>query len=76
MGYCIRCDRKWESKTQCHCSGCCQHFRSVFAFDKHRFGEGDTRRCLDSEEMLSRKMVYDEEKKFWTSGKNIRRFAE
>lgn len=34
----------------------------------HRAGKTD-RRCLSIEEMFDRKMVFDEEKKFWITGK-------
>ena len=61
MGYCKICDKRWKSISECHCSGCCQHFKSVSGFDKHRTGK----RCLNSEEMLDRKMVYIPEKGYW-----------
>lgn len=73
MGYCVRCDRRWNGLAEAHCSGCCEHFSSVFAFDKHRFGKEDTRRCLTIEEMLAKKMVYDTESRKWVSGAMINR---
>ena len=65
MGYCKICDKRWKSMSECHCSGCHQHFKSDSAFDKHRFGLDEKRRCLTSEEMISRKMVYIPEKGYW-----------
>jgi hypothetical protein len=69
MGYCKRCDRRWTGLRETHCSGCCNHFSSVFAFDKHRIGQGEDRRCLEIEEMLAKKMVYDTEGRKWVSGR-------
>ena len=65
MGYCKICDKRWKSMSECHCSDCCQHFKSVHAFEKHRFGKDEKRRCLDSEEMIDRKMVFLPEKGYW-----------
>lgn len=69
MGKCILCDRIWNGLSECHCSGCCEHFKSVHGFDKHRVGNREGRRCLTIEEMLDKKMVYDEETRKWVSGK-------
>ncbi len=69
MGYCPRCDRKWKSLSECHCSGCCEHFRGIFAFDKHKTGKGDNIRCLTIEEMFEKGMVYDELPRRWVSGR-------
>ena len=65
MGYCKICEKRWISKSECHCSGCCQHFKSNSAFDKHRFGTGEKRRCLTAGEMIAKKMVYIAEKGYW-----------
>jgi len=36
---------------KCQCTACGKHFRSVAAFDKHRVGKAEARRCLTEEEM-------------------------
>ncbi len=42
----------------CKCGACHKHFSSTFAFDRHRTGShsGQTRRCLNTDEMLSKGM--------------------
>ncbi len=68
MGFCKRCKRTWSALNECHCAGCCNHFSGVFAFDKHRVGKGATKGCMTIEQMLNKKMVYDNESKRWVSG--------
>ena len=46
----------------CQCSGppyqgCGQYFNSTSAFDKHRVGDGEARRCLTAVEMLRKGMA-------------------
>lgn len=35
----------------CRCSACGEYFNSTFAFDAHRYGKPDARRCRSVEEM-------------------------
>lgn len=35
----------------CRCSACDEHFNSVFAFDMHRTGPANDRKCLSRAEM-------------------------
>lgn len=54
------CGKTWNGKAEAPCSGCHEHFKSVSAFDKHRFGVDKglkERRCLSPEEMLKKGMV-------------------
>jgi hypothetical protein len=44
----------------CECGGCGVRFRSVTAFDKHRVGPGDARRCLTETEMREAGMFPNE----------------
>ena len=68
MAKCTRCGKTWDSKSQAHCTGCCEHFSSVFAFDKHRTGQHDgDRRCKDVQEMQKAKMVFLPENGYWVS---------
>lgn len=40
------------------CAGCSEVFKSTAAFDKHRTGDfGVDRRCMTTEEMISKKMA-------------------
>jgi hypothetical protein len=58
MGKCKKCERKWTSLTECHCSGCCNHFKSEAAFRKHRsIKEG---RCFTVDEMLEMGMAIND----------------
>jgi hypothetical protein len=49
---CGRCDARWSGTSMAHCSACCTTFGSVAAFDRHRTGPLDDRRCRDEAEML------------------------
>ena len=51
---------------QCLCRGCDAYFKSVAAFDKHRVGSMDNRRCLDDVEMLSLGMAKNDSG-FWVT---------
>ncbi len=42
---------------RCTCRGCGELFNSVTAFDAHRTGPADRRRCLTIPEMLEQGMV-------------------
>lgn len=41
----------------CQCGACGEHFRSPSAFDKHRSGDQEARRCLTPDEMREAGMV-------------------
>ncbi len=43
MAACRDCGRQWESKKQCHCAGCHEHFSGETTFARHRDRGG----CLD-----------------------------
>lgn len=44
--------------TYCKCSGCNKYFKSVSAFDKHRYSKNrEPRRCLSDEEMIKKGMA-------------------
>jgi hypothetical protein len=45
------------SGRRCLCRTCGKYFNSTTAFDRHRFGPNDARRCLTTDEMLARGMV-------------------
>lgn len=49
MTRCQTCDRTWNGLAEAHCAaaGCHRHFTTVTAFDLHRVGPGDDRRCAD-----------------------------
>lgn len=50
---CPVCERRWDGADQAHCrAGCCRHFGSVRAFDLHRQGPVDDRRCADPAEIV------------------------
>jgi hypothetical protein len=40
----------------CKCSGCGKYFNSTAAFDKHRHGRAEDRRCYSIDEMRERGM--------------------
>lgn len=41
-----KCGKNYPSNnTHGHCSGCCETFVGITAFDAHRVGEGPERRC-------------------------------
>ena len=42
---CIKCEVKLRG-TQCHCPACCSTFVGVEAFDEHRTGLMESRRCI------------------------------
>jgi hypothetical protein len=69
MGYCGKCGKKWNGLSECHCSACHEQFGSVFAFDKHRTGKKEDRRCMEIEEMFDKKMYFDTETRKWVSGR-------
>ncbi|MCC6170659.1 MAG: hypothetical protein IT481_01390 [Gammaproteobacteria bacterium] len=39
---------------RCRCGGCGERLNSITAFDRHRVGPFEARRCLSPEEMLAR----------------------
>ena len=45
----------------CRCGACGEHFRSVKAFDAHRQGPSDDRRCLPTPRMAAAKLSLDSE---------------
>ena len=67
MGYCRECEKRWMSKSECHCSGCHKHFKSEYAFNKHRTGAGRFRRCMKTVEMDQAGMLLDTGKGYWIS---------
>jgi hypothetical protein len=36
LAICPKCGRTWNGSSACHCAGCCEHFGSLSAFDRHR----------------------------------------
>lgn len=44
----------------CQCGACGEYFRSPSAFDKHRTGDQEARRCLTPDEMRAAGMVVNE----------------
>jgi len=68
MTSCNKCGKQWESKSECHCSGCHEHFKSESAFKKHRIGRKE-RRCLTKQEMENIGMIFDSERSRWISSK-------
>ena len=47
LNRCGSCDRRWSGLAVCHCSMCHRHFAGKSAFDRHRRGPDQARRCLD-----------------------------
>jgi hypothetical protein len=43
--------------SRCVCRGCGQCFNSIFAFDLHRVGKPEARRCLSNDEMVEAGMT-------------------
>lgn len=41
---------------RCQCAACKEYFNSVAAFDKHRTGRPEERRCMTEEEMRAKGM--------------------
>ena len=68
MSYCPKCDKRWKSKVECHCSSCHKHFKSLSAFDKHFTGRGKFRRCMSASNMESEGMVFLSERGLWIGG--------
>lgn len=68
MAICKECEKEWTGLAECHCSGCHEHFKSLSAFDRHMLTEKGNRRCMDIEEMLAKNMVYNQDKRYWTTG--------
>lgn len=56
MTSCLVCGRGWTGHTQCHCSGCHEHFGGVVGFDAHRTaGDGvNGRGCLPPADLRRR----------------------
>lgn len=44
------CGQSWSGEKTSHCSACCISFTCPSAFDKHRVGRADNRRCVPPEE--------------------------
>jgi hypothetical protein len=72
MGHCAKCKRDWKGLAECHCSECCLHFKSLSAFDKHRTGTPEKRKCLREFEMKDKGMVLITEKDIWVGSQNTR----
>lgn len=47
MTRCGGCDRVWTGIAEAHCTTCHRHFTGITAFDEHRGGPDDDRRCAD-----------------------------
>lgn len=58
----------------CQCAACLEYFSSPAAFDKHRSGDMDRRRCLTPDEMRAAGMLHNERGR-WISSVNTRSFA-
>lgn len=43
--------------SRCLCRGCGEHFNSPTAFDLHRVGRPEARRCLSTDEMVEAAMT-------------------
>jgi hypothetical protein len=43
--------------SRCRCRGCSEHFNSLTAFDLHRVGRPEARRCLSNNEMVEAGMT-------------------
>ena len=59
--------------SRCQCLGCDEYFNSVHAFDLHRRGKPDNRRCLPPEVMIRGGMVKNTAE-FWVSEPNHKAF--
>lgn len=46
LARCGTCERAWSAAAQAHCVSCHEQFNSVTAFDRHRTGPADARRCI------------------------------
>lgn len=53
---------------KCKCGACPEKFWSVGAFDAHRRGDGDSRRCLTVDEMRALGMTQRRDG-FWQTGR-------
>lgn len=51
LGHCPQCGLEWVAMGEAHCSACHVQFGSNSAFDRHRVGNADHRRCMTAEEM-------------------------
>ena len=47
IGLCPDCGMRWTGTSAAHCAGCCEHFTSTRAFDRHRVDFT----CLTPEEL-------------------------
>ena len=76
MGRCLKCNKTWHSKTECHCSGCHRQFKNDNVFSMHRKGKGKFRDCMTIAEMESKGMVFDEVKNRWGGKPDLRYSTE
>jgi hypothetical protein len=65
MGYCTKCEKRWMSQSECHCSGCHRQFKNENVFSMHRRGTGKFRDCMTIPEMEAKGLVFDKAKKRW-----------
>jgi len=76
MGYCRKCEKRWMSQSECHCSGCHRQFKNENVFSLHRRGMGKFRDCMTIAEMESKGMVFDEVKNRWGGKPDLRYSTE
>ena len=56
--------------SRCQCRACAEYFNSVAAFDKHRRGKPENRRCLSPDSMLAVGMTTNKAG-FWITEANV-----
>ena len=59
--------------TRCQCADCKEYFNSVAAFDKHRTGKWEARRCMSVDEMESKGMAKNNDG-YWVTA--LRRYMK
>ena len=74
MGYCRKCEKRWMSQSECHCSGCHRQFKNENVFSLHRRGMGKFRDCMTIAEMELKGLVFDKVKNRW-AGKPDARYS-
>lgn len=52
MAHCHDCGLDWRGHSVCHCSGCCETFTSLSAFDAHQTRVDGRLRCLPPGEVM------------------------
>ena len=72
MGYCRKCEKRWMSQSECHCSGCHRQFKNENVFSMHRRGTGKFRDCMTIPEMEAKGLVFDKVKNRWGGKPDLR----